>query len=148
MKKNNARKMLWEYNTIFKENDDIYRCAAKGLGVSDCALWILYAVRAEENVTQKDICGTIHYPKQTVNSALKKLESEGCIVLSEMEDRRSKQISLTPKGVKLAEKTADKIVAAELAALSGLTDEERETFIELFRKYTELLKNNMRFHKQ
>lgn len=145
MEKNNARIMLWEYNTIFKENDEIYRCAAKELGLSDCALWILYAVRAEENVTQKDICGTIYYPKQTVNSALKKLEGEGYIVLSEMTDRRSKQISLTPNGVKLAEKTADKVIAAELAALSGLNDNERETFIELFRKYTKLLKNNMQF---
>lgn len=143
MEKNNARKMLWEYNTIFKENDEVYRCAAKALGISDCTLWILSALRSEEHVTQKDICGAIYYPKQTVNSALKKLENEGYIVLSEMADRRSKQINLTPKGVKLAEKTADKIIEAELASLSGLSDTERETFIELFRKYTGLLKKNM-----
>lgn len=135
--------MLWEYNTIFKENDEVYRCAAKALGISDCTLWILSALRSEEHVTQKDICGAIYYPKQTVNSALKKLENEGYIVLSEMADRRSKQINLTPKGVKLAEKTADKIIEAELASLSGLSDTERETFIELFRKYTGLLKKNM-----
>lgn len=144
MKKNNARKMLWEYNTIFKENDEVYRCAAKTLGISDCSLWILYTLRTEqEAITQKEICEAFYYPKQTVNSALKKLENEGYIVLSEMTDRRSKQIDLTPKGVKLAEKTADKITEAELASLSGLTDTERETFIELFRKYTGLLKKNM-----
>ncbi|MBD5140903.1 MAG: winged helix DNA-binding protein [Ruminococcus sp.] len=147
MKKNNAQKKLLEYNTIFKENDDIYSCVTKELGLSDCALWIFYVLRLEESVTQKYICGAIHYPKQTVNSALKKLESEGYILLSEMADRRSKQIRLTPKGVKLAKKTADKVIAAELAALSGLTDEERETFIGLFRKYTELLKKNMQFQK-
>ncbi len=143
MKKNNARKKLWEYNTIFKENDEIYRYAAKELGIPDCTLWILYALRADEKVTQKDICGALYYPKQTVNSALKRLESDGCIVLSEMEDRRSKLISLTPKGAELAEKTADIIIEAELAALSGLTEEEQETFVGLFRKYTELLKNNV-----
>lgn len=145
MKKNNAQKKLLEYNTIFRENDDIYSCAAKALGLSDCALWIFYILRLDEIVTQKDICGAMYYPKQTVNSALKKLEGEGYIVLSEMEDRRSKQISLTSKGERLAEKTADKVIAAELSALSGLTDKERGTFIELFRKYTKLLKNNMQF---
>ncbi|MDE5740991.1 MAG: winged helix-turn-helix transcriptional regulator [Oscillospiraceae bacterium] len=148
MEKNNAGKKLWEYNTIFKENDEIYRNAASDLGLSDCTMWILYALRADGTVTQKDICGAIYYPKQTVNSALKKLESDGCIVLSEMEDRRSKQISLTPKGVKLSEKTADRVIEAELAALSGLTDAEWETFIGIFRKYTKLLKNNMQFHSQ
>lgn len=145
MEKNNAEKKLWEYNTLFKENDEIYRNAASDLGLSDCAMWILYALRLDGTATQKDISGAICCPKQTVNSALKKLESDGYIVLTEMEDRRSKQINLTPTGVKLAEKTADRIIAAELSALSELTDAEWETFIGIFKKYTKLLKSKMQF---
>lgn len=136
--------MLWEYNTIFKENDEVYRCAAKTLGISDCSLWILYTLRTEqEAITQKEICEAFYYPKQTVNSALKKLENEGHIALTEMKDRRSKKITLTESGKKLAARTADKLIEAEFASLSGLSDTERETFIELFRKYTGLLKKNM-----
>lgn len=144
MEKNNTRKMLWEYNTIFKENDEVYRCAAKTLGISDCSLWILYTLRTEqEAITQKEICEAFYYPKQTVNSALKKLENEGYIALTEMKDRRSKKITLTESGKKLAARTADKLIEAELAAMSELTDEEQKRFIELFRKYTGLLKKNM-----
>ena len=144
MEKNNTQKMLWEYNTIFKENDEVYRCAAKTLGISDCSLWILYTLRTEqEAITQKEICEAFYYPKQTVNSALKKLENEGYIALTEMKDRRSKKITLTESGKKLAAKTADKLIEAELAAMSELTDEEQKRFIELFRKYTGLLKKNM-----
>lgn len=144
MKKENTKKNFWEYNTIFKENDELYRRAAKALDIPDCALWILYTLRTErEIITQKEICEAFYYPKQTVNSALKRLEVDGSIVLSEMEDRRSKRISLTEKGKKLAKKTADRLIKAELAAMSGLSEEEQERFIELFRKYTELLKNNL-----
>lgn len=144
MKNENTKKNLWEYNTVFKKNDELYRCAAKSLSIPDCTLWILYTLRTERNaITQKEICEAFYYPKQTVNSALKRLENDGYIVLTEMEDRRSKRISLTEKGKKLAEKTADKLINAELAAMSGLTEEEQNRFIELFGKYTELLKINL-----
>ena len=144
MEKNNTQKMLWEYNTIFKENDEVYRCAAKTLGISDCSLWILYTLRTEQKaITQKEICEAFYYPKQTVNSALKKLENEGYIALTEMKDRRSKKITLTESGKKLAARTADKLIEAEPAAMSEPTDEEQKRFIELFRKYTGLLKKNM-----
>lgn len=144
MKKENTKKNFCEYNTIFKENDELYRRAAKALGISDCALWILYTLRIERKIiTQKEICEAFYYPKQTVNSALKKLEAEGFIMLSEMPDRRSKQITLTENGKRFAGKTADKLIEAELAAMSGLSQEEQERFIELFRKYTELLKINL-----
>lgn len=144
MKKESSKNNFWEYNIIFRENDDIYRCAAKTLGIPDCSLWILYTLRTEqEAITQKEICEAFYYPKQTVNSALKKLENEGYIALTEMKDRRSKKITLTESGKKLAARTADKLIEAELAAMSELTDEEQKRFIELFRKYTGLLKKNM-----
>lgn len=138
------KKILWEYNTIFKESDALYRRAAKVLGISECAFWILYTIRTEEKaVTQKDICGMLYHPKQTVNSALKKLESEGYIVLSERDSRRSKSLELTAAGEVLAEKTADRVIEAELEAFSGLTPEERDSFIKIFGKYTDLLKNKL-----
>ena len=144
MVKKNTGKRLSEYNSIIKETDELYRGVAKALGLPDCAFWILYVLREEgEVLTQSEICYALYQPKQTVNSALKKLEYDGCIELTEMDDRRSKQIQLTEKGGKLAEKTVDKVIAAEHKALSGLTETEQETFIGLFRKYAGLLRNNM-----
>ena len=49
-----ARKRLNEYNDLFKENDEIYRAAAKRLGLPDCAFWILYTLR--ESLSLIHIC--------------------------------------------------------------------------------------------
>ena len=36
-----AKRMLLEYNKETKRLDDLYRCAAKQCGISECAFWIL-----------------------------------------------------------------------------------------------------------
>ena len=67
-----AKRMLLEYNKETKRLDDLYRCAAKQCGISECAFWILYTLRAEERqFTQAEICEFLIEPKQTVHSALK-----------------------------------------------------------------------------
>ncbi len=142
---NTDREYLSRLNNIFKENDEIYRNIAKKYSLPDCAFWILYTLREEGGiVTQREICSTIYLPKQTVNSAMKKLESDGYIQLSETNDRRSKQVSLTQEGLALAQKTVDRVISQEMAALSGLTPEEKEAFLRLYRKYTDLLHANIK----
>jgi len=137
---------LLQLNSIFKENDEIYRCAAKTAGLSDCAFWILYSLREDGNsgLTQSELCHTIYLPKQTINSALKKLEGSGYLELTSADDHRSKQIRLTEKGIALADKTVDRVIGLEHNALSGLSRDEQQTFLKLFQKYTDLLKENMK----
>ena len=138
------REYLSKLNNILKENDEIYRSVAKSSGLPDCAFWILYTLRDEGNITtQSQICSAIYLPKQTVNSAMKKLENDGYIRLLNTNDRRSKQVSLTPKGLALAETTVDKVIERETKTLSGMTPDEKETFLRLFRKYTDMLNVNM-----
>ncbi len=144
MLKENIKKRLFEYNSIIKETDELYRKIAKTLDLPDCTFWILYTLREDSKVlTQSEICSAIYQPKQTINSALKKLQNDGYIELKEMSDRRSKQVVLTLKGKQLAEKTVDKVIIVEQKALSELTEEEQKTFIGLFRKYTDLFKNHI-----
>ena len=79
----NNRKKLYEYNNVLKSIDDCYRNIAKRYGFSEAAFWTLYTLRMEPgNITQSDVCTVLYQPKQTVNSALKKLESEGYIMLT------------------------------------------------------------------
>lgn len=135
---------LHKLNSIFKEGDEIYRMAAKRTGLPDCAFWILYTLRADgSDQTQSEICEALYQPKQTVNSALKKLEAEGYIALMAEGDRRSKRLRLTGKGLGLAEKTVDRVISRELKALSQLTAEEQKSFLRLYRKYIDLLGRNM-----
>ncbi len=132
---------LLELSAIFKENDMQYSNAAKMLGVSDGVLWILYAIRESDvALTQKQIAGTVSIPTQTINSALKKMESDGYVRLSNDTDRRSKQVYLTDKGELLAQRTVDKVISIEMKILDGMSEDEMAVFLKLFHKYSDLLK--------
>ena len=114
MKNIGAEKQLSEYNHVYKENTAIYRDLSIRLGLNESTFWILYTLRIEEPpVTQSDMCAILAYPKQTVNSALKKLEQEGLLTLFGERGRGGKPIRLTEAGVKLAEQTVDLVIEGE-----------------------------------
>ena len=132
--------VLIRFNNIFKKEDDLYRNAARLLGCSDCEFWILYTLRVEEApVTQSDMCAILGYPKQTVNSALKKLEQEGLLTLSGGRGRGGRPIRLTETGMKLAEQTVDFVIEAEQRALLDLSSEEQAQLLTLMRRYNDAL---------
>ncbi len=136
---------LLQYNALIRKTDEIYHNAARNLSLSDCAFWILYSLReSAAPLTQSDICNSLYHPKQTVNSALKKLETEGYITLSRTSDRRRKQLCLTEKGRLLATDTVERVMAAELEALAELSEQERSLFLSVFDKYTAILKQKMK----
>ncbi len=136
---------LKQYNDITKENDEIYRDIAKKFGLSECAFWILYYLRTEYGEpVQSGICNSFYLPKQSINSALKKLEAEGYISLTFGGNRRSKGLLLTSMGRKLCEETVDHIIEAEKSALGSLSEREQEEFMKLYKKYTDNFKLNMR----
>lgn len=140
----NKLALLSEFNSALKENDDIYRGLSKFYGLSECAFWILYTLRVSETpVTQSDICGVMFQPKQTVNSALKKMENEGYIKLNSAANRRFKEIILTKKGITLAQNTVDHVIHAEIEALSTMSSEEFTSFLQLIGKFTQTLKHQM-----
>lgn len=136
---------FFEFNTILKDIDKQYRMAANALGVSECVLWILYALReTNDKLTQKEVVDTLLIPPQTVNSALKKMEAAGYVELRNDTDRRSKQIYLTEKGIQLAQDTADRVIAMEMKALGELTEEEQSVFLKIFHKYQDALKKHLK----
>ena len=141
---NTALRRLSEYNNILKENNELYRHAAKLFGLSECAFWILYVLRTEAaDLTQSKLCAFLYHPKQTVHSALNTMEADDLITRSCGSNRRSKYIRLTEKGVLLAQRTADQILRAECSALAGLTDREQTQFLSLQKKYTALLRTRI-----
>lgn len=132
---------LRSYNTLSLENDRLYHDIARRLGLSDCTLWILYTLRVEPApLTLSRLCHLLHLPKQTLHSALKSLEKDGCILQREGTDRRNRLLYLTDQGVALARRTADQVIAAEQAAFSALSSQEQRAFLVLFAKYTRSLR--------
>ena len=103
-----------EENRIYKKNCAVYYKLATNYGLTETMFDILYFVR--ENVdcsTQAQLCSNLYLRKQTVNSALKKLEKEGYIYLSKKSgNQKNKTIHFTEKG-------------EERRAFERLTEEER-----------------------
>lgn len=135
------RDALTAYNDVYKEQEELYRAAIRRCGLSDCAFWVLYALRdAGRPLTQSDICAAVYQPKQTVHSALKKLLEEDVLRLTEGRDRRSKYLVLTAAGEALTARTVDRVTAAEETAMDALTAEERTLLLLLFRRYNAALR--------
>lgn len=129
-----------EFNRLYKEMDDLYHEAALSLGLSDSALMILYAVcELGEGCLQKDICAYSFLTKQTVHSAVRKLEQEG-ILRSESGKGREVHLFLTEQGRALAEKTVMPLSEAEYRALDALTAQEQAELIRLTQQYMAALR--------
>lgn len=63
------------YNSLWKEQNEIYSAAARSFGLSDSAMWILYFLRLNNGTCQqKELASSLSQPKQTTNSAVKQLE--------------------------------------------------------------------------
>ena len=91
-------KYLKEYNHIYKEANDIYHEIARKLQLSDSALDIFYTIfEIGDNCLQRDICKASCMPKQTVNSSIRKLQTDGYLTLSPGKGR-SMHIHLTASG--------------------------------------------------
>lgn len=131
-----ANTWLSEYNYLFKTNDKMYRDAVKSFGISESTFWILYAIRnASEGITQREIVQHNFLPPQTINSALKKMETDGYEELRTGTDKRTKQVFLTEKGEALSAKSVDCLIAIEVQASEQLTQEEKDEFLRIFGKY-------------
>ena len=72
--------------------------------------------------------------KQTLNSAVRKLEAEEVVYLKAA-DGKKKYVCLTEKGKILSEKTVLKIIEIENEILESWTEEEREIYVMLAEKY-------------
>ena len=138
-----SRQMLLAFNAAMKHVDDVYRRAVRQCGLSECAFWILYTLRVERPYTQAGICEFLHEPKQTVNSALKKLEAEGFLSLSAGDDQRSKRVRLTEKGRQLAKDNADRVAEAEARAIGSMSPDDRAALIRLTELYGRLLSEQL-----
>lgn len=87
-------------------------------------------------MTQTKLCSALFLSKQTVNSALKKLESRGYLRMESMSgDRRNKLLSLTARGEELLRLAVEPTLSMEERAFLRLTPEERRTFLDLSHRY-------------
>lgn len=141
---NKTDRAIAAYNSLWKEQNEIYSAAARGFGLSESGMWILYFLRLNDGVCQqKELISSLSQPKQTTNSAVKQLERDGYVTLRSGSDRRCRLVELTPEGNRLAERTSDHVIAAERSTWDDFTEEEQELFIRFLSKYNKQLKARM-----
>ena len=134
-----SSKELRRLNYLMGETDAAYHEAALRLGLSDSAMRILYAVcdrGSSFRCSLRDVCRSSGLSKQTVNSALRKLEGAGAVYL-EAAGGRSKNVCLTDAGRELAGRTAAPLMELEDEIFSAWGADEVEQYIRLTQRYLE-----------
>ncbi len=130
------------YRIYFWANtmDALYHQAAKSLGVADSVLYILYTVHVNgASCPLSDLYKVSAISKQTINSAIRKLEADGDIYLKK-HDGKSKIVCLTEKGRDYVKKTAEILLAAEGSAFADWSAEELDTYLHLIEKHVASLR--------
>ena len=124
------------------EIDEYYHRIAVNIGISDTAFRILYAIsETDEKLTQITLGERLCLPKQTINSAIIKLQKDGYIDLEQLKTARNiKSVSLTEKGQDFCKKHIIPVLQMEERAYSVFTDDELQQFISFYEKQFHILK--------
>ncbi|MFR6313243.1 MAG: MarR family winged helix-turn-helix transcriptional regulator [Ruminococcus sp.] len=128
-----------QFIRLYKEMNATYYqlAAAQELSPSEMDIYYTLCVLGD-GCLQRDICNLALTSKQTINSALKKMEKQGFLWL-EAGKGREKHIHLTPAGKKIQEHRVRPIYLAEQAVLAEMGDPEQTQLIALLEKYIRLL---------
>ncbi len=126
---------LKRLNYLIGETDAVYHEISLKLGLSDSVSKILYVICDNGgSCLLQDICRGFGISKQTVNSAVRKLEREGVVYL-EYADGKSKNVLLTDFGKQFAAKTAAHIIEMENAVFASWPREDVETYLKLTERF-------------
>lgn len=131
----NSMEHIHQINYLTAELNSLYHHAALIFGFSDSVMQVLYYLRDHGHCCLlKDIykqCGT---SKQTIHSAIRKLEKEGTLYL-EAGTGKNKMVYLTEKGKRLVEQTIDHVFQAEANVFASWPEEEVESYLNYMERF-------------
>ena len=130
MSEDNIRRI----NYLMTEIDALYHQAAVKMRLSDSVARVLYTIyEAKGSCLLSEIYKKTGVSKQTINSALRKLEQEGILYLEPYKGN-AKKVILTSKGEQYVEQTVAKLYAAEIRSFASWSEAEMKMYISLIRK--------------
>ena len=131
-------------NYLTSELDRVYHEAALKFGLSDSAFQILYALcNLGGSCPLHDICSLFGASKQTINSALRKLEETHMVYL-ESNGGRKKKACLTEHGREIVQHTVARLILEEDQILKSWTAKEQELYLSLTQRYLVSLRERVR----
>ncbi len=128
------------FNLLIQEVNAAYHTISRKLDMTDSAFTVIYIMYENGgSCPLNEIIKTTGISKQTVNSALRRLEADESVYL-ERAGGNSKTVHFTEKGRELAEATVRKIRDEENAVFDSWTETEREMYFRLTERYAEQMK--------
>lgn len=122
-------------NALSNELDAIYHAAARKLGIADSELIVMYEIYdSEGSCLLNAISKKNGISKQTVNSAIRRMEEQGIVYL-EPYLGKAKRVCLTEKGRAYIAGTAQRVFEAECAVFADWTQTEIDTYLALLEKF-------------
>ena len=138
---------LKRLNCLLSEMDAAYHEAAQRQGQNDSTSRILYALcELGSPASLRAVCESTGLSKQTVNSALRRMEGDGLIYLESA--GRGKDVCLTPEGEALVQRTARRVIQAENQVFAAWPQEDVEQYLALTRRFQEALAQKAREIKE
>lgn len=138
-----AENIAVRFNHLTGEIDAAFHEMAQKFGLSDSVMSILYTLcYSGDCCLLNEICKQSCMPKQTINSALRKLERENVIFL-EAYGNRQKRVRLTEHGKTLCRRTVLQVIKIEDDIYDEWLPEEREKYIELTQRYLSTLRRKI-----
>lgn len=133
---------IYRVNCLASDLESLYHQAALKLGLSDSVMFVLYMIYENGGSSLLyDIRKETSISKQTLNSAIRKLESEDIIYL-EQHGGKAKRVCLTDKGKNYVDQTVARLFKAECSAFNGWTEEEINLYLNFMERY------NINFREQ
>lgn len=140
----NPSSAIKQWNNLICETDAVYHDISRIYGLTDSSSIILYSLYIQGgSALLNDIYKQSGTSKQTINSALRKLEADA-IVSTEVFCGKKKLVSLTEQGNALAEHTVAHTIAIENEILSSWKKEEVELLLSLSQRYLTELKEKVK----
>lgn len=118
----------------------LYHEISLKLGLSDSAMKILYTIcDAGDSCLLQEISRRSGVSKQTINSAIRKLEKEGVVYLKSA-GSKNKEVCLTDEGKQLAKHTAIRLIEMENDIFASWEKNDVEKYLELTERFLVSLK--------
>ena len=137
------KKALYQINCLMSDIDAAYHQAAVKSGVSDSTSFIFYMLYVNDGCCLlNDIYKLSGISKQTINSAVRKLEGENIIYLENL-NGKAKRVCATENGKPHIREVTERLYRAEVNTFSEWTMQEINGFIKTLEKYNTLFRQQI-----
>ena len=139
----NYKETMSRLNKSLNNIDSAYAKIAKKHGLTFNSLMMLYLLEESKNITQKQICDTLHLTKSTVHSILSDFIKQQYVTLVAGSNKKEKFVVFTEAGRVFFSKIFEETDRFEEKVLSSLGEDTCSFLIETAEKLSGIIKNEI-----